>query len=915
MSGLNAMLLKKTTRIIRNKLYLSLAISLLTPIPFYLHAAEEPVAAAAEEEPIAPAAASVSDTATRDTAIPDQNLNKITVTGSRIPRAQAEGPSPVTVITGEEMKARGYRNVYDAIATQTQNTGMTQGEDYGNTWQPAANALNLRGLGPNHTLVLVNGRRLADYPNAYGGSVNFTNIANIPSVIIDRIEILSSGASAIYGSDAIAGVVNIILKEKAQGVDVNVRGGTTERGGGDNYQLQLSGGGTWDRFDGFFGLEATKRDPIWGSQRDFMNSYPDGSTVGYRRNLETGAYISPGCQGYGGLFGGNVTNRNGRCTTDQYYNNYWTVQSKKENYDGYLSGAYHLNDTAKVFANLLFGFDKTQTNTRGPSFTSPDFYNANTGNIERWARIFSPEEIGGRERNNSEWRETTWTGTLGFADKIGSSDWNYEVAYTRSQYTSDRSTRYTPLSGIKDFYLGPQLGEQDGYPVYAPDASRLDRPLTREEWARYSGVLKQKSKSESQTYSFTTNGELFNLPAGPVGFASVAEYGKQSYSVRPDRRLNDGTFYNTTPGSVSGGDRDRYALGAELSIPLTDTLLASTAGRWDQYKFSGRSEQDFTYNTGLEWRPVKSLLFRGNYSTSFRAPDLNYIYQADSNGYFSGQKDYYGCAQGIEGACDPNAVNYTQSGTSDLESEHGRSWSYGVVWSPSSNLDFSADFWRVQIKDLLTTVDANRLLQEEYQCRISGNTGSHCQEVLSRIIRNPATSAVDPNKLQRVRINAINAASERTSGLDFKANARWDANQWGDFSSSIGYSLVLSHFYKESDDAPTLDLRNDYTQSANWRSKINASLTWNINDFTSTVFVNRYGSVANAAGTGRLTPWAVVNASVRYKTTPQSSVGLTVNNVLDKVKKDESAGWPNYPTGNYDPYGRQWWLDFSYHFQ
>ncbi|MCW2483857.1 TonB-dependent receptor, partial [Candidatus Symbiopectobacterium sp. NZEC135] len=103
--------------------------------------------------------------------------------------------------------------------------------------------------------------------------------------------------------------------------------------------------------------------------------------------------------------------------------------------------------------------------------------------------------------------------------------------------------------------------------------------------------------------------------------------------------------------------------------------------------------------------------------------------------------------------------------------------------------------------------------------------------------------------------------------------------------------------------------------SANWRCKINASLTWNINDFTSTVFVNRYGSVANAAGTGRLTPWAVVNASVRYKTTPQSSVGLTVNNVLDKVKKDESAGWPNYPTGNYDPYGRQWWLDFSYHFQ
>lgn len=143
------------------------------------------------------------------------------------------------------MEARGYKNVYDALATQTQNTGMTQGEDYGNTWQPAASALNLRGLGPNHTLVLINGRRVADYPTPYDGKVNFTNLANIPSAVIERIEILSSGASAIYGSDAIAGVVNIILKDKINGVDVNLKGGTSERGGGDNQRLQISGGGSW----------------------------------------------------------------------------------------------------------------------------------------------------------------------------------------------------------------------------------------------------------------------------------------------------------------------------------------------------------------------------------------------------------------------------------------------------------------------------------------------------------------------------------------------------------------------------------------------------------------------------------------------------------------------------------------------
>ena len=320
----------------------------------------------------------------------DVALEKVVVTGSRIARAQVEGPSPVTVISGEEITSRGYKNVYDAIASQTQNTGMTQGEDYGNTFQPAASALNLRGLGPNHTLVLINGRRVADYPTAYDGAVNFTNLANIPAVMIERIEILSSGASAVYGSDAIAGVVNIILKDKISGVDVNLRGGYAERGGGDNQRLQISGGDSWGDFDGVFGLELTNRQPIWSNQRGFMTDGP-AVNVGYRRNLDSGAYLGPGCAAYGGIYNGKLGNTGNRCTTNQYYNDYSTLQAEKENYDGYTRGTWHFSDSGKVFADLMFGFDHTQNNTRGPSFTSPDFINQNTGNLERWSRNFASE--------------------------------------------------------------------------------------------------------------------------------------------------------------------------------------------------------------------------------------------------------------------------------------------------------------------------------------------------------------------------------------------------------------------------------------------------------------------------------------------------------------------------------------------
>ena len=109
----------------------------------------------------------------------------VIVTGSRIPRASLEGPSAVTVITGEDITRQGYKNVFDALSNQVQNSGFVQGADFGNTFTPSANALSLRGLGPNHTLVLLNGRRLADFPIAYEGTVNFTNLANIPSSIVE----------------------------------------------------------------------------------------------------------------------------------------------------------------------------------------------------------------------------------------------------------------------------------------------------------------------------------------------------------------------------------------------------------------------------------------------------------------------------------------------------------------------------------------------------------------------------------------------------------------------------------------------------------------------------------------------------------------------------------------------------------
>ena len=259
---------------------------------------------------LAPAlmAQSSLNTTSSDTEPPP--TEQVVVTGSRAGSTATTDINPeITVITSQQLEDRGFKNAFDALNNLAQNTGFTQGADFGNTFTPAANTISLRGLGPNHTLILINGERVADYPTPYNGAVNFVNLADIPSAAIDRIEVLNGGASAIYGSDAIAGVVNIILKDHAHGIDVDLKGGTTQHGGGGNGRFQLTGGGTFGDLSTVFALEISRVEPIWAEQRSFMTSATlQGTTpaaaVWQRQDLTLGTNIAPpgGCAPFAGLF-------------------------------------------------------------------------------------------------------------------------------------------------------------------------------------------------------------------------------------------------------------------------------------------------------------------------------------------------------------------------------------------------------------------------------------------------------------------------------------------------------------------------------------------------------------------------------------------------------------------------------------
>ena len=863
-----------------------------------------------------------------------QALQGVQVTGSRLLRVQSEGPTPVTVIRGADVERLGYKNVFDALSGLTENTGFTQGEDYGNTFTPAANAISLRGLGPNHTLTLINGRRLADYPTAYDGQVNFVNLSNIPTALVDRIEILNGGASAVYGSDAIAGVVNIILKRQVDGVQLNVKAGGTEAGSGENLRVQLSGGIDGDTLKGVWGLELSKRQPIWSRQRDFMADTTLGgaapTAVATRRNADTGAYVDPGsaCDALGGLFDGSTRHyqagsRN-YCASGRAQPSYWTTQTGNQSANLATLLDYAVSPKATLFTELLLGVAKTENNTRGPNWTSLGassgyFRNANSGELETWTRRLAPEELGGVTNFNREWRDTTGNLAVGARGELGAG-WGYEVAYNASGY---RSKTVTPrlLSSVDSFFLGPQQGtDADGIPIYAPDPARLYTPLSPADYASISGRSDGDNRSWNHGLTASIHGEVYQLPAGAVQLAAVAEVGAQGFSNRADPRLGQGVFYNTKEVSTVKGTRQRQAVGLELNAPLSRTLTATLAGRYDDYAFSGRHDDKFTYQAGLEFRPGQDLLLRASHATSFRAPDMNYIYTAESRGYYASSTDYYRCAQAGQplATCEYRNLspgfNYVSNGSADLKSENGRSWGLGAVWSPSRQFDASIDFWKIEIKDLVTTLDADKLLRDEADCRAGTRDPASptCLDALARVRRNPADAVVRPGEVNEIAVNPINAAQESTRGYDVTVRYRWATQDWGRYQIGAKYTKVQSFVYQqfEGDSSGNRVGTRDFTD---WPEKVSLVLDGTWGDWSSTLTANRTGRIPDGDAGWVPGQW-LYNLSAGWQLSKNTRLAVIVNNLTDKTVRDDSAGWPFYPVGYYSPHGRQGWVEFEHRF-
>lgn len=923
------------------------------------------------------AGSALAQEATQDSAAPSgqqtSTLDKVTVVGSRIKRAEIEGPAPVQVITRADIDREGFQTVADMLQTLTQNTTSSFTGDLGVTgFTPNAQVVNLRNMGPGYTLVLINGRRPAQYPQPYNRDNNVVNVKAIPSSVVERVEVLTGGASAIYGSDAVAGVVNIVLRENFEGQQLRGTVGTTQDGGGDSVNVEFTSGHTGDRWSMTYALQYSENEPVFATQRDFMAD---------RRNNPYGLAVNPSLAhvAISGITGLNLVYDEGFCdqlgfstaTTPARgtfcgpfdYEAARSISNSNRNYNGYIYGTFDFTDTLSGWGSLNFYKTDAKSSggtefwsTSGDRFTaSPTgaattyYYDAGLDDFVLLQRLFMPNELGGETAASTLYDEKSYDVAFGLQGTIADRfDWELSVSHGKYEYEADRPRLLA--KAVHDYYLGPLQGYVGNYPVYTLNLDRWNSAITPDIYRSFATRVKNTAESSSSTVAFNLSGDLFDLPAGAVGFAALLEGVRQTtdlvsdYRTDQTRPIDENTIYNLTSSGVTHGERDRYAAGVEFRVPILENLTLQAAGRYDKYDDITAVDDAITYNLGLEWRPFSNLLFRGSYATSFRAPDMQLVY-AEGAASFATILDEYSCRSGTglgqpDGTAGRTRAQCNQTGDVTLyqsqtkvagnpllKEEEGTSWGYGFVWDIVDDMSLSVDYWRIKLEDAATQLSSTYILQNEANCRLGvrpdGSAFEHapgsafCQNITSLITRTQAPGTAFDQRIQTINSAYINAALTEVSGIDATYRYRYITDRFGTFNFDLGYSLLLTNKYKENDDDTLTDYRDlplfDYSQ----RSRLRGSISWSRDDWAASVFGTRYGSNWDAAWESRLAPYMVYNMQVSKKFGPNVKVDFTVVNVTDNKYRNDptNTAYPYFnPWIGADPLGRRFFVSATYKF-
>ncbi|MFW2830335.1 TonB-dependent receptor domain-containing protein [Sphingomonas sp. ID0503] len=749
-------------------------------------------------------------------------------------------------------------------------------------------------------------------------------------------------------------MINFKLKDTVDGTTLDYRYGLSERGGGKSHRFVASTGWSKDRFHIVVGGEYLLQKPIWAYDRKIQDSTADDPTTTdviarrtfLRYDPDIQEYVDPGaatCAGLSYLNGGSTyyASRPGWGPFDEALDDYGpgrfcgsdtsigygTIISRREGFNTYASAGYELTDAIDLFVDAQFGISKVALlsdvlsweTLSAPGSSDTTFYNAFDERYDDWYRQFTPEESGGFSTAKTRNRQQTFSITPGLKGSLGSK-WTYEASFNHSEYKSKVKFPQIIAGKAQALFLGEQLGvDEDGYPIYNADPTRLYTPLTRAEYDSIAVYSVYNPKSWTDNFSATiASTELFRLPAGPIGFAAVGEIGKQGYDLKPDPlALTD--YYYGLRDSDGKGKRDHWALGGELRAPIASFIELSGAARYDHFRFAGNGVGKFTYNGGIEVRPFSTLLLRAAYGTGFRAPDLHYVFTGPGNTHPSAT-DYYRCRTEEPdediGGCSysDESIVVQRNGNRKLKPETSKSINAGIVWAPSPRFDISVDYFRVALSNQVRDLSTDALLRDEADCRIGMTSGgaavdinsATCQDAIARV--NRFSGGVNEGA-----VNPINIAKEKTSGIDVTVHGNLPTDI-GTFALSASHTHVFDHTFRQYPGDPTIN-KLAYTSGYYIpRDKSTVSVTWSLDAVKWTIESRRLGKLPNYDEDAFTKASYLFNTTLQYDFTDHLRASVSVTNLFDKmpVKDPTYTSYPYYDISWFDSVGRSALFQVTY---
>ncbi len=868
----------------------------------------------------------------------EKNVEVIAVTGSRIKRQEATA-SPVQNIDLEALQANGSLSLGEALQELPSVGSSLNGNGSAGT-SHGASSLNLRNLGANRSLVWVNGHR---WVNGAGtrGFRDFVDMNTIPQNIVKRVEVLQDGATAIYGADAIAGVVNLYTYDDYEGLEVKTSYGETSEGDKETFSLDLLSGTNIGEANLMFAASYVDQKPIYTQDRKLtavpLNGLTASTPEGYfvEDNLadvvdftipSAGITRDPNSDG-SSIDSWRAVNSDD--TFNRYYNNYVTGPSERSSiYTQLVVPIGSVNFKAEALYNKRESdqqFSPALSSIRGSrGFVIVDDESVNPFGVEFSGSDFKHGSffMNNGYRVNDQKVETTRF-AMGLEGEVFD-DWSWDTfvswAKNKGEFTSNNQMDLDKLA------LGLRACDTSGIDGDVSDIAvgcvpvNIFNPLTDEmvEYVNFTG----HDKNEASQVDFTANitGTLYELPAGYIGAAFGIEYRKEKGKDTPDSTINADpriNTYRTTTSSPREGTIGEYDLKeayAEFSIPLladlplVDYLELSLATRYSDYSTFGSTTNS---KVGLLYTPFEQLTLRANWAEGFRAPSILELFEGERLTYSavtdpcSTDASLPGCSGVPSGYTQPfTNVQVTTGGNRQLVPETSKNKTVGLVYESNliENLSFSLDWYEIKINDNISEFGAQNNID------LCAYQNKNCDT----ITRDSSGEILD------ILDGPVNLNATRVSGVDFVTyySLQTDHGDWS-FNANVSklnelteYTTLSDGSVEREDLAGTAASRESYPE---WRGTF--SSTWKHDAWSANYNLRYIGSTTEQVSGEPRDIGSVTyhNISGGYQFENNLAVKLGINNLADKQPPASLTNLNiNFDQNTYNPTGRYMYLQLTY---